>query len=99
MQMFSQVAPQVAGDQAPPPSPYSPWRFGKADQLNDDLKAAGFTHIQCKAYNHSMIWKLPDLLEFQIGPLGQTRPLLDKLHAAGRQNVYAEAEQVSIVCT
>lgn len=44
-----------------------------------------------------MLWKLPDLLAFQFGPLGQTRPLLDKLHAAGRQHVYAEAEQVSIV--
>ena len=99
MQMFSQVITRIAGDAAPPPSPYSPWRFGKHGQLTKDLQAAGFTDVQCVTYNHPMTWALSDLIAFQIGPQGQSRPLLDKLKADGRENVYQEAEQVSAVMT
>ena len=94
MQMFSQVIKRAAGNQAPPASPCTPWRFGKHGQLTEDLKLAGFSQVQCTAYNHPMTWRLPDLYEFQIGPHGQSREFLDKLKADGRTDVYKEAEQV-----
>ncbi len=94
VQMFSEVARRIAGDQGPPPSPYTPWRFGNPLQLLQDLKCAHFSNAHCTAYSHPMTFPFADLVAFQLGPNGQSRPLLDKLKATGKENIYEEAPQV-----
>ena len=91
---FSELVKQLAGEHAPPPSPYTPWRFGNPLQLLQDLQRAQFSNVQCTAYSHPITFSFPDLVAFQLGPHGQTRPLLDKLKAAGKDDVYEEAPQV-----
>ena len=94
LKVFSEVAKQIAGEQAQPPSPYTPWRFGNTFQLLQDLQRAQFSNVQCTAYSHPMTFSFSDLVAFQLGPQGQTRPLLDRLKAAGKNDVYEEAPQV-----
>ena len=94
MQMFTAVLKELVGDQPSPPSPYVPWRFGNPLQLLQDLRTANFSHAQCTAYSHPMTFTLPDLVTFQLGPHGQSRPTLDRLKAAGRDNIDQEAQQV-----
>ncbi len=94
VQMFSEVGRQIAGDQGPPPSPYTPWRFGNPLQLLQDLKGAHFSNAHCTAYSHPMTFPLADLVAFQLGPNGQSRSLLDKLKANGKENIHEEAPQV-----
>lgn len=93
-QMFIEVMTKLAQDQALPPSPYTPWRFGNPLELLQDLKSAHFASVQCAAYSHPMTFLLPDLITFQLGPHGQSRPTLDRLKAAGKHNIEQEAQQV-----
>ncbi|DBA73492.1 TPA: hypothetical protein ACH3X1_011519 [Trebouxia sp. C0004] len=93
-QMFSEVARRIAGDPGPPPSPYTPWRFSNPLQLLQDLKGAHFSNAHCTAYSHPMTFPFADLVAFQLGPNGQSRPLLDSLKATGKENIYEEAPQV-----
>lgn len=92
--MFIEVLTKLAQDQALPPSPYTPWRFGNPLELLQDLKSAHFASVQCAAYSHPMTFLLPDLITFQLGPHGQSRPTLDRLKAAGKHNIEQEAQQV-----
>lgn len=95
--MFVQVMKEVAGDTPLPSSPYTPWRFGGDPlQLLQDLKEANFSNVQCTSYSHDMTFTLPDLIQFQLGPHGQSRPTLEKLRALGRDNIDAEAQKVGV---
>lgn len=94
MQMFVEVLKALAGDVKLPSSPYTPWRFGDPLQLLQDLKAANFSNVECTPYSHDMTWTLPDLIQFQVGPFGQSRPSLERLKALGRDNVDEEAPKV-----
>lgn len=94
--MFVQVIKELAGDAPLPSSPYTPWRFGNPLQLLQDLKEANFSNVQCTSYSHDMTFTLPDLIEFQLGPHGQSRPTLEKLRALGRDNIDEEAQKVGI---
>lgn len=96
LQMFVQVIKELAGDTALPSSPYTPWRFSNPLQLLQDLKEAKFSNVACTSYSHPMTFTLPDLVAFQLGPHGQSRPTLEKLKALGRDNIDKEAEKVSL---
>ena len=95
LQMFAQVVKVLEGDTPSPSSPYTPWRFGNPLQLLQDLREAGFANVECTSYSHPMTFSLPDLIEFQLGPHGQSRPTLDRLKATGRDDIEEEAEQVT----
>ena len=95
LQMFSEVMKVLAGDTPLPSSPYSPWRFGNPLQLLQDLRDAGFSGVECTTYPHAMTFTVPDLVEFQLGPHGQSRPTLELLKASGRDNIDEEGKQVS----
>ena len=92
--MFVQVIKELAGDTPLPSSPYSPWRFGNPLQLLQDLKEANFSNVECTSYSHAMTFTLPDLIAFQLGPHGQSRPTLEKLKALGRDDIDEEAQKV-----
>ena len=96
LQMFSTVIKELAGDIDLPSSPYTPWRFGDRLQLLQDLKEANFSNVACVSYSHPMTFTLPDLIAFQLGPHGQSRPTLEKLKALGRANIDDEAEKVGM---
>ena len=93
--MFVEVLKELAGDITLPSSPYTPWRFGDPQELLQDLKEANFDDVKCAPYSHDMVWTLPDLMEFQVGPHGQSRPTLDKLKSLGRDNIDEEAQKVA----
>ena len=96
LQMFAQVIKELAGDTPLPSSPYTPWRFGNPLQLLQDLKEANFSNVECTSYSHAMTFTLPDLIAFQLGPHGQSRPTLEKLKALGRDNIDEEAQKVGM---
>lgn len=95
MQMFVDVLKELARDVPLPASPYTPWRFGNPQQLLQDLKEANFSNVECTSYRHDMTFTVPDIIEFQVGPHGQSRPALDMLKSLGRDNIDEEAPKVA----
>lgn len=74
-------------------------RFGDPKQLLMVMALAGFQHIKAETYDHPMKMRLPDLVDFAVGPKGELGLLLQKVYASGRPGVYHEAEQVfKLVC-
>lgn len=60
------------------------------------LEEANFGQVSLSEYAQVVLFEMPELMEFMLGPCSQFAPLLDKLQAAGKANIHQEAPQVSL---
>lgn len=93
LQMFLGFAKAVMGDQfnLPPPP-------GLADgtQLGQLLEDADFVDVTRTDYQHNLDFGvMQDAVRFMAGPHSQFAPMLNKLKASGRPDIYQEAAKVS----
>ena len=92
--MFLGFAEAIMGDQfnLPPPP-------GLADgtQLGQLLEDAHFVDVMRIDYQHNLDFgAMQDAVRFMAGPHSQFAPMLNKLKASGRSDIYPEAAKVSI---
>lgn len=96
LQLFVGLAEKLVGSQIA--SRIAPPGIQHASDLPEHLKQTGYIDITSTPYSHPLVFTMPDLIEFLVGPHSQFAGMLHKLKASGRTDIHQEAQQVSASC-
>ncbi|DBA80019.1 TPA: hypothetical protein ACH3X2_007517 [Trebouxia sp. C0005] len=90
MQAFQGLAKALMG---PKFSFTTPWPITDPHELQQHIQAANFEKVTCAEYSHNFQYPIDGFVRLLIGPHSQLKPMLDKLQAAGNNDIYQQAAQ------
>lgn len=100
LQVFMRTMSILTGKPSAESNPMAmlPWDIGSPSKLQQTLIDTHFRDATCTAFQHPLHIEMPDMVKLVVGPHSQFAPMLDRMKASGRENVYAEAAQVFPCC-